>query len=71
MASSSRFTTISEAQLDELVGNKYAKNTKRPTLSAGRVFEAYLQEKDEQEPKTKAEICNVLELFNVDARKAD
>ena len=35
MAFSSRFATISEAQLDELVDNKYAKNTKRATLSAG------------------------------------
>ena len=40
-------------------------------LCQRRVFEAYLQEKDKEEPKTKAEICNVLELFYVDARKAD
>ena len=32
MASSSRFATISEAQLDELVENKEAKNTKRELL---------------------------------------
>ena len=50
MASSSIFATISEAQLDELAENKDAKNTKRATLSARRVFEAYLQEKDEVEP---------------------
>ena len=60
MASLSRFATISEAEFDKLVKNKDAKNTKRATLSAGRVFEAYLQEKDEEEPKTKEEICNVL-----------
>ena len=63
MASSSRFATISDAQLDELVKNKDAKNTKRTTFSARRVFEAYLQEKEEEEPKTKTEICNVLKLF--------
>ena len=59
MASSTRFATISEAQLDELVESMDAKNKKRPTLSAGRVFESYLQEKDEEEPKTDAEICDV------------
>ena len=51
MASLSRFTTVSEAQLNKLVESKDAKNTKRATLSAGRVFEAYLQEKDEEELK--------------------
>ena len=42
MASSVRFETISEAQLDKLVENKDAKNTKRATLSGRNVFEAYL-----------------------------
>ena len=69
MASSSRFATIYEAQLDELVENKEAKNTKRATLSASSVFEVYLQEKDEEEPKTKAEIFNALKLFYFEARK--
>ena len=53
MASSSRFATISEAQLDELIENNYAKITKRATFSAGWVFEACLQEKDEDERKPK------------------
>ena len=52
MASSSRFATISETQLDELVENKYAKNRKRATLSAGRVFEAYLREKAKRNQKS-------------------
>ena len=42
---------------------------KRATLSARRVFNEYLREKDESEPKTKEEICNVLKLFYVEARK--
>ena len=70
MVSSSRLTTISVAQLDELVKNMDVKNTKRATLSTRRVFEAYLHEKDEEEPKTKAEICNALKLFYAEARKA-
>ena len=70
MASSSRFATISVAQLDKLVENKEAKNTKRATLSVRRVFKVYLQEKDEEEPKTKAEIFNILKLFYFEVRKA-
>ena len=58
MASSS-FATISEAQLDELVENKYAKNRKIATLSAGRIFEAYLREmaKRNRKPRQKSAMC--------------
>ena len=52
MASLSRFATVSEAQFCKLVENKDAKNTKRATLSAGRVFEAYLQGMDKEELKS-------------------
>ena len=41
------------------------------SLAAKRVFQAYSHEKDKEEPKTKAQICNVLKLFYVEARKAD
>ena len=55
----------------QLVENKGAKNTKRATRSARRVFNDYLKEKHESEPKTKEQICNALKLFCVEARKAD
>ena len=45
MASLLIFATISDAQLDKLVENKDAKNTKRPTLLARSVFEGQLARK--------------------------
>ena len=69
--SSSRFASVSETDLARIIENKDAKNTKRATLSARRVFNEYLWEKDVSEPKTKQEICNVLKLFYVEARKTD
>ena len=66
-----RFATVSQTDLAQLVENKDAKNTKRATRLARRVFNEYLKEKHESEPKTKEQICNALKLFYIEARQAD
>ena len=66
-----RFATVSQTDLAQLVENKDAKKGKRATHSARRVFNEYLKEKHESEPKTKEQICNGLKLFYVEAWKAD
>ena len=59
MASSTRFATISEAQLDELVESMDAKNKKRPTLSAGEFLNLTCKKrtKRSQKPTQKSAMC--------------
>ena len=67
----SRFAKVSEVDLERLVDDKDAKNTKRATKTVLRVLQQYLKEKKVSEPQTKDGISNVLKLFYVEARKLD
>ncbi|KAJ7377167.1 BTB/POZ domain-containing protein kctd1 [Desmophyllum pertusum] len=67
----SRFAKVSEVDLERLVDDKDAKNTKRATKTALTVLQQYLKEKKLSEPQTKDGISNVLKLFYVEARKLD
>ena len=53
-----------------LLKTRTLKIQKEQLCQRGQFFnQAFLQEKDEEELKTKAEFCNVLKLFYVEARK--
>lgn len=66
-----RFASVSEAELNLLLENKDAKNTKRATKSSLKIFHEYLREKSLEEPQDKRSLAVVLKSFYAEARKSD
>ena len=66
-----RFASISEAELNLLVEDKDAKNTKKATQSSVKVFNEYLREKSLEDPQGKSSLAVVLKSFYAEARKSD
>ena len=66
-----RFSNFSEDEIQKLLENKDADNTKRTYKVAKEVFYEYLNEKGIPEPTEKSELSQVLKKFYVEARKKD
>ena len=66
-----RFATVSKNELEKLLANKDAENTKKATKLAVNIFTTYLKEKKIKEPDDKESLAAVLKLFYIEARKED
>ena len=66
-----RFATVSKNELEKLLADKDAENTKRVAKLAGNIFTTYLKEKKIKEPDDKESLAAVLKLFYIEARKED
>jgi argininosuccinate lyase len=65
-----RFSNFSDDEIQKLLENKDADNTKRTYKVAKEVFYEYLNEKlGIPEPTEKSELAQVLKKFYVEARK--
>lgn len=69
--SSGRFASLTENDLQNLLDQKEATNTKRVTKTALTAFNEYLKERRISEPQDKESIASVLKLFYAEARKHD
>lgn len=67
----SRFKSLAEEEIAELLDDKDSKNTQKSTKACRLVFEAFLQEKSIQSPYTAKELATVLPSFYVEVRKKD
>ena len=67
----SRFTSLSEENITQLLNNKDSENTKKFTKQHRLVFESYLKEKNIRNPSTEVELAAVLRKFYAEARKKD
>ena len=66
-----RFATVSKNELEKLLADKDAENTKKATKLAVNIFTTYLKEKKIKEPDDKESLAAVLKLFYIEARKED
>ena len=66
-----RFATVSKNELEKLLADKDAENTKRVAKLAVNIFTTYLKEKKIKEPDDKESLAAVLKLFYIEARKED
>jgi len=72
--SNPRFATINEQELQELINNKDAANTKRSTETSVAIFREYLQLKGypvEFEEYEKDRLASVLKYYYADVRRED
>ena len=70
----SRFATVSSGELDAIIDNKDAKNTKKQTRLMFNLLLTYINQKNIEIDlctATKAEIDSLLSHFYVEVRKAD
>ena len=67
----SRFTSLSEENITQLLNDKDSENTKKLTKHHRLIFESYLKEKNIRNPSTAVELAAVLRKFYAEARKKD
>ena len=70
----SRFTTASEADIEQLVREKDAKLTAKATEQSWRVFQSYCNEKGilfDEKNCTKSGLNDILKSFYAEVRKPD
>ncbi|CAH3186217.1 unnamed protein product, partial [Porites lobata] len=67
----SRFTSLSEENITQLLNDKDSENTKKLTKYHRLIFESYLKEKNIRNPSTAVELAAVLRKFYAEARKKD
>ena len=67
----SRFTSLSEENITQLLNGKYSENTKKSRKEHRLIFESYLNEKNIRNPTTAVELAAVLRKFYAEARKKD
>ena len=71
MAMAARFASVSQDDLNLLIEDKDAKNTKKATKASVKVFNDYLREKRLEEPQDKTSLAIILKTFYAKARKSD
>ena len=67
----SRFTSLSEENITQLLNDKDSENTKKLTKHHRLIFESYLKEKNIRNPSNAVELAAVLRKFYAEARKKD
>ena len=67
----SRFRSLSEENIAQLLNDKDSENTKMSTKQHRLIFESYLKEKNIRNPTTTVELAAVLRKFYAEARKKD
>ena len=67
----SRFRSLSEENIDQLLNDKNSANTETPTKQHRLIFESYLKEKNIRNPATAVELTAVLQKFYAEAREKD
>ena len=65
----SRFRSLSEENIAQLLNDKDSENTKKSTKQHRLIFESYLKEKNIRNPTTAMELATVLRKFYAEARK--
>jgi len=65
----SRFASLTEQVIENIVEDKDSRNTKRSTKVARELFGDYMKEKTLRELEEKKEWAQTLKTFNVKARK--
>ena len=65
----SRFPSLTQQEIEELLEDKDSENTKRLTKVAKELFYEYLKEKNIQEPHNKKELAQVLKSFMLKREK--
>ena len=59
----SKFRSLSEENIAQLLNDKDSENTKKPTKQLRLIFESYLKEKNIRNPTTGVELAAVLRKF--------
>ena len=67
----SRFRSLSEENIAQLLNDKDSENTKKSTKQHRLIFESYLKEKNIRNPTTAVELAAVLRKFYAEARRMD
>ena len=67
----SRFRSLSEENIAQLLNDKDSENTKKSTKQHRLIFESYLKEKNIRNPTTAVELAADLRKFYAEARKKD
>ena len=67
----SRFRSLSEENIAQLLNDKDRENTKKSTKQHRLIFESYLEEKNIRNPTTAVELEAVLRKSCAEARKED
>ena len=67
----SRFRSLSEESIAQLLNDKDSENTKMSTKQHRLIFESYLKEKNIRNPTTAVELAAVLRKFYTEAREKD
>ena len=65
----SRFRSLSEENIAQLLNDKDSENTKKSTKQHRLIFESYHKEKNIRNPATAVELAAVLRKFYTEARK--
>ena len=67
----SRFRSLSEENIVQLLNDKDSENTKKSTKQHRFIFESYLEEKNIRNPTTAVELAAVLRKSCAEARRKD
>ena len=67
----SRFSSLNEENIAQLLNDKDSENSKRSTKQHRLIFESYLKETNIRNPTTAVELAAVLRKFDAEATKKD